>query len=226
MRVKGSFFLFLLVMMFFLVTVQVVGEEKASDFTLVDISGNSFTLSTCPAEVILIDFFGTYCGPCKDENPTLRSLYNEHSRDELEIISISPEDEGTLQTFAHEYNMEWIVASDPTGEVSNAYGVAYIPRTFLVDAKGYIRYDHTGWGGDADALELRSKIDSLLSGTGNGGNGDSDGDSGTGQSGPPYTLIAIIGGVVILLVIVGIVVAGQLLGWSESPRKRRSRKRR
>jgi peroxiredoxin len=210
----------------------VVGIDKAPDFTLMDTNGSSFTLSKCPAKVVLIDFFATWCGPCKDAIPTFRNLYDEYSRDQLEIISISPEDESTLRSFARrsDINMTWIVAQDKAG-VSDDYGIAYIPRTFLVDANGYIRYNHVGWGGEGDASELRSKISSLLSGTGNGdsngnSNGDSNGDSGTGQTGPPYTLIAIIVGAVIVFLVVGIIVAGQLLGWSEPSKKRGSRKRR
>ena len=228
MRVKVSLLFLLLMIMFFLGVNPVFGQKKASVFTLVDIDGNAFSLSSCPAKVVLIDFFATYCGPCINAIPTLRSLYDQYSRDQLEIISISPEGKSTLRNFVQQHNMTWIIAQDTAG-VSDDYSVTYIPRTFLVDADGYIRYDHTGWSGEGDALELRSKISSLLSGTGNGGNGDSDGDSngdsGTGQTGPPYTLIAIIGGAVIVFLIVGIVVAGQLLGWSEPAKKRRKHKR-
>ncbi len=210
----------------------VVGNEKAPNFTLVDINGEQFSLSDHMGKVVLLDFFATWCGPCKDAIPTFRNLYDEYSRDQLEIISISPEDESTLRSFARrpDINMTWIVAQDKAG-VSDDYGIAYIPRTFLVDANGYIRYDHVGWGGEGDASELRSKISSLLSGTGNGdsngnSNGDSNGDSGTGQTGSPYTLIAIIVGAVVVFLVVGIIVAGQLLGWSEPSKKRGSRKRR
>lgn len=220
MRVKASLFLLIFVMMLSFSVDSVVGEEKASDFTLIDIDGNSFTLSECAARVVLIDFFGTYCGPCKDAIPTLRNLYNEYTRNQLEIISISPEDGDTLRIFAQQYNMEWIVASDPTGGVSNAYGITYIPRSFLIDADSYIRYDHTGWSGEPDASELRSRINSLLSGNGNDGNGDSDNNSGAEQTGPPYTLIVIIGGAVIVSLVVGIAVAGQLFEWSKPTKKR------
>jgi len=200
----------------------VVGMKNAPDFTLTDIYGNSFSLSSCPAKVILIDFFGTTCPPCEVEVLTLQSLYQEYLRDELEIISISPQDETTLRNFAQQQGMEWIVAKDTAGVVDAYLGLdTRIPHTFLV-ANGTIRYDLLGWGVErGDPSNLRSEIDSLLSGTGNGdSDGDSTDDSGTGQTGPPYTLIAIIGGAVIIFLIVGIVAAGQLLGWSESPKKR------
>ena len=224
MRVKVSLFLLLLIMVFSFVVNPSVGLKEAPNFTLVDINGNTFSLSICSAKIILIDFFGTYCDPCIDAIPTFRSLYDEYSRDQLEIISISPEDTNSLRIFAQQHGMKWIVASDPTGGVSDDYlGIdKRIPHIFLVDADGYIVYDHLSWSGDTDASELHSKISSLLSGT---GNGDSTGDSDTGQTGPPYTLIAIIGGAVIVFLVVGIVVAGQILGWSEPAKKRRSRKR-
>ena len=224
MQVRASLFLISAMILLAFSVNPVFGEQKAQDFTLADLDGRSFTLSECAAKVVLLDFFGTQCPPCLTEIPVLRSLYHEYSRDALEIISISPEGEGTLRDFAQQHNMEWIVASDPTGAVSDAYGIAYIPRTFLVDAQNYIRYDHTGWSGADDESDLRSQISSLVAGTSNGGNGDSNGDSDAGQTGPPYTLIAIVGGAVIIFLIVGIVAAGQLLGWSQSPKKRRSHK--
>jgi peroxiredoxin len=227
MRVKVSLFCLLLIIVLSFGTNPVVGKTKAYDFTLVDINGNTFSISGCPAKVVLIDFFGTDCGPCIAEIPVLRSLYGEYSRDQLEIISISPEDDDVLRDFAQEQNMMWIVARDPGGQITNQYGVQYIPDLFIVDAGGYIQHEHVGLTEEAT---LRSEINSLLSGTENGdsngnSNGDSTDDSDTGQTGPPYTLIAIIGGAVIVFLVVGIVVAGQLLGWSEPSKKRGSRKR-
>jgi cytochrome c biogenesis protein CcmG/thiol:disulfide interchange protein DsbE len=227
MRVKVSLFWLLFIIVFSSGVNPVAGKTKAHDFTLVDINGNTFSLSGCPAKVVLIDFFGTTCIPCITVIPALRSLYSEYSRAQLEIISISSEGEALLRDFAQEQNMIWIVASDPGGQISRDYDIKYIPTLFTIDSDVYIRHKHVGI---TEESTLRSEINSLLSETGNGDsngnpNGDSNGDSDTGQTGLPYTLIAIIVGAVIVFLVVGIVVAGQLLGWSEPAKKRRSRKR-
>jgi len=212
MRVKVGLFGLLPVILFsFASSTPVVGQTRASDFTLIDINGNTFTLSNCSARVILIDFFATWCGPCNAEIPVLKSLHNEYPRDQLEIISISSESESVLRNFAQQQNMEWIVARDTAGVFSD-YGITYIPRTFLVDADGYTRYDHTGWSGAGDESELRSKISSMLSGTG-------DSDSDTTPSGLPFELIIIIGGTIIVFLVIGLVVARQILRRQKSSPK-------
>lgn len=209
--------------MFILGANPVVGKEEAPNFTLVDINGEQFSLSDHLGKVVLLDFFATWCGPCISEIEHLKSLYNKYSPDQLVILSISVDPNSDtvqiLQNFAQQYEIAWTVARDTTN-VADKYGVSPIPHLVMVDTEGYKIHDHVGLTGETT---LRSEIDSLLSGT---GNGDSNGDSDTGQTGPPYTLIAIIGGAVIVFLVVGIVVAGRLLGWSEPSKKRGSRKRR
>ncbi len=205
----------------------VIGKEKAPNFTLVDINGEQFSLSDHLGTVVLLDFFATWCGPCISEIEHLKSLYNRYSPNQLVILSISVDPNSDtvqiLQNFAQQNEMAWTVARD-TANVADKYGVSPIPHLVIVDAEGYKMHDHIGLIGETT---LRSEIDSLLSGTGNGDSNDhSNGDSGTGQTGSPYTLIAIIVGAVILFLVAGIIVAGQLLGWSEPSKKRGSRKRR
>jgi peroxiredoxin len=201
----------------------VVGKEEAPNFTLVDINGEQFSLSDNLGKVVLLDFFATWCGPCISEIEHLKSLYNKYSPGQFVILSISVDPNSDtvqiLQNFAQQYEIAWTVARDTTN-VADKYGVSPIPHLVMVDTEGYKIHDHVGLTGETT---LRSEIDSLLSGT---GNGDSNGDSDTGQTGPPYTLIAIIGGAVIVFLVVAIVVAGRLLGWSEPSKKRGSRKRR
>ena len=110
--------------------------------------------------------------------------------------------------------MKWTVARD-TDQVSDKYGVSAIPHLVVIDVEGYKRHDHVGLTGEST---LRQEIDSLLSGNGNG-------DSNAGHHGPPYTLIAAIVVGIIVFLVIGIVVAGKILGWSEAPKKRHPRKR-
>lgn len=216
MRAKSNLLLTSLMIVLAFGVNLVVGKEKAPDFTLVDINEEQFSLSDHLGKVVLLDFFATWCGPCKGEIEHLKSLHNEYSLDQLVILSISVDPYydtvQILRNFAQQYEMEWTVARD-TANVADKYGVSPIPHLVLVDGEGYRRHDHIGLTGEAT---LHSEIDSLLSGD---GNDDSNGDSDTGQTCSPYTLIAIIGGIVIFLV-VGLVLAGRVFQWSKPAKKR------
>jgi peroxiredoxin len=222
MRAKISLFCLLLTIVFALGADPVVGKEKAPNFTLVDISGEQFSLSDHLGKVVLLDFFTTWCGPCIFEIEHLKGLHNEYSPDQLVILSISvdpyTDTVPILQSFAQQNEMTWTVARD-TDNVAYKYGVSPIPHLVIVDAEGYKRHNHIGLTAEST---LRSEIDSLLSEI---VNGDSNGDPDTGQTEPPYTLIAAIGLGVIVFLVVGIIVARKMLGWSKPSKKRRSRKR-
>lgn len=217
MQVKASLFLFVFVMMLSFSVDLVDGEKKAPDFTLVDIDGNEFLLSNQHGKVVIINFFAIDCYYCGLEMPHLRILYEEYPSNQFMIISISVDLRDTnedLRNFAHQYNVEWTVARD-TANVGDKYGVSPIPHLIVVDAEGYKRYEHIGL---TEETKLRLEIDALLSGA---ENGDSEGNSGTEQTGPPYTLIAIIGSAVVFFLVIGIVVASHVFQWSKPAKKRR-----
>jgi len=223
MRAKIAVSFLLLTIMFALGADPVVGKEKAPDFTLVDINREQFSLSDHRGKVVLLDFFTTMCPPCIIEIEHLKGLYNKYSPDQLVILSISVDPYSDtvqrLQSFAQQNEITWTVARD-TANVAYSYGVSPIPHLVIVDAEGYKRHNHIGLTAEST---FRSEIDSLLSEI---GNGDSNGDPDTGQTEPPYTLIAAIGVGVIVFLVVGVVVARKLLGRSKPAKKRRSRKRR
>ncbi len=122
-------------------------KEKAPDFTLTDIDGNNVTLSNYLGKVVLINFFATWCLPCKEEMPELVAFHEKHGN-EIIMISIDTdvtESIGDIISFMQEYNAEWIFALDTTEEyVMGKYKVIGVPSTFIVDPKGDISYMHLG----------------------------------------------------------------------------------
>jgi len=222
MRAKITAFFLLLTIIFALGADPVAGKEKAQNFTLVDINGEQFSLSDHLGKVVLLDFFSTWCGPCILEIEHLKGLSDDYSPEQLVILSISVDPYSdtvqVLQSFAQQHEMTWTVARD-TANVAYKYGVSPIPHLVIVDAEGYKKHNHIGLTAES---KLRSEIESLLTEI---ENGDSNGDPDTGQTEPPYTLIAAIGVGVIVFLIVVVVVARKLLRGSEPAKKRRSRKR-
>jgi peroxiredoxin len=125
----------------------VFGKQRAIDFALTDIYGQQFSLSDYLGKVVLIDFFATSCGPCRQEMAELRSLWERDSSEQFVMISISVDDsyvtQEVLLDFIKEYDMKWIVARDTVG-ISGRYGVNAIPALIMVDSNGYIAYSHVG----------------------------------------------------------------------------------
>jgi len=123
------------------------GQEPptAPDFTLRDIYGREFSLSDFRGKVVILDFFATYCGPCKTQVRELKKL-KEQFGDDLVIISISVSPEDTdeeLRSYAEENGITWRVARD-TASVGDAYNVLYLPTLVVVDPEGRITARHVG----------------------------------------------------------------------------------
>ena len=135
----------------------------APDFTLQDLAGKSHTLSDLKGQVVLVNVWATWCGPCKREIPSLVRLYQSRREKGLEILAVSVDrtSSARVASFAERYQMNFPVLLNPRGDVANNYWARSIPSTFLVDKKGVIRWKVIGtreWD-DAQAL---ARIDPLL----------------------------------------------------------------
>tara|TARA_B110000263_G_scaffold67271_1_gene58220 strand:+ start:1899 stop:2492 length:594 start_codon:yes stop_codon:yes gene_type:complete len=129
---------------------------KAPDFTLRTVQGELFKLSENRGKVIMLNFWGTWCGPCRREIPDFNKLHAKYQKDGLEIVGItltSGSSKNILQ-FMNAWDMEYTVLTDidnnETQKVTSIYGRAIgkpitgIPTTLIIDQEGYIVKGYIG----------------------------------------------------------------------------------
>jgi len=100
-----------------------------------DAGGNS---SSGSSKMKLLDFWASWCGPCRQSIPDLKNLQRAYSGDQLEVVSVNEDkNENTGRSFASENGMNWDVEYDPQGQMSHQYGVSAIPTFILMDESGH-----------------------------------------------------------------------------------------
>ena len=134
-----------------------VGEE-APNFQLRDLDGNMVSLSQLRGKVVLLNFWATWCGPCRIEMPAMERLYRSYSRKDFEILAVSTDPQGAAVTrpFQQEMGFTFPILHDAEYRIGLMYGARSLPMTFMVDRQGIVRQKVPGardWGGP-DAREL------------------------------------------------------------------------
>ena len=123
-----------------------VGAE-APDFTLNDLGGKPVKLSQLRGRPVMVNFWATWCPPCRAELPTIVQTYNETHKDptHYEILGVATgSDPQTVQSFAKEFAMPFPVLTDHGNSVTDLYHVLPIPTTFFIDKEGIIRNIQVG----------------------------------------------------------------------------------
>ena len=115
-------------------------NQPAPDFRVMDIRGEELTLEQYRGQVVLLDFWATWCAPCIAEMPNLKRTYAKHRDQQFQIIGISLDRSmGPLDAYIHGEGIEWRQCLDSTGQISGLYNVRAIPSTFLIDGVGIVR---------------------------------------------------------------------------------------
>lgn len=134
--------------------------KPAPDFTLIDIFGSEKRLSDFRGKVIILDFWATWCPPCRAEIPHFIELYNEYKDDGVEIIGVTMDWNASRQAapFVRENGINYTILIGKQ-EVADLYGgVISIPTTFLIDREGGLRKKYIGykdkWVFENDIKEL------------------------------------------------------------------------
>lgn len=143
---------------------QAMKGDEAPDFTLSDLTGSDVCMSDLRGKVVLIEFWATWCPPCRESIPAMNEIYKRYNEKGLVILGISV-DKGQnvaedLRAFVREYSILYPVLID-SKNINNLYGVYSIPTTFLIDKDGKVILKNIGFSPELED-KLSKEIERLL----------------------------------------------------------------
>jgi len=111
-------------------------KRQKADFTLADLQGKAWRLGDLKGKVVLVNFWATWCPPCRKEMPDLQALYDKYKDQGFVVLSISDEDAAKVAPFVAERKITYPVLLDPGRKVNEAFVVEGIPKSFVYDREG------------------------------------------------------------------------------------------
>jgi peroxiredoxin len=125
-------------------TVATVGEP-APDFSLVDRKGKIWTLSELKGQVVFVNFWATWCPPCREEMPSMQRLYTMLPKDKFKMLAILNSDDPQMADFfTKKLNITMPVLDDQKNNIGPKYGLTGLPETFIIDKEGVLREKFIG----------------------------------------------------------------------------------
>jgi len=143
---------------------NVVAENKvqAPDFTLKARSGDNKRLSDYRGQVVLLNFWASWCVPCRAEMPILDDIHKKYESLGFTVLGVNVDlDSNKAIKYLKDTPVDFPVLYDPKGDVSKLYSVSAMPSTAIIDRDGNVRYIHPGYK-DGDAAKYRAKIKELM----------------------------------------------------------------
>jgi peroxiredoxin len=118
------------------------------DFTLTDLDGKSWTLRQLAGKIVVVNFWATWCPPCRKEMPDLDAIYKDFRSKGLVILAIGDEDRAKVVSFLAEHKVSYPVLLDPGRRVNDRFVVRGIPKTFVYDRSGRLA---------AESIDMRTR---------------------------------------------------------------------
>jgi cytochrome c biogenesis protein CcmG/thiol:disulfide interchange protein DsbE len=137
-----------------------VTARPAARFTLESMDGGTLDLADLQGKVVLVDFWASWCTPCRQEAPVLRQVYQEYADQPVEFVGVNIWDrrEDAFQ-YTDTFDIPYPNGIDESGSIAIDYGVRGIPEKFFIDSTGVVRRKYVG---PMHADTLRAALDELL----------------------------------------------------------------
>lgn len=137
-------------------------NAPAANFSLDSLAGKPVSLSQFKGDVVMVNFWATWCGPCQQEMPLLDQMYRKYKPAGFTLLGINVDkDAPAVKALLERKPVSFTVLMDPTSTVSRSYHVADMPSTVIIDRKGVIRYVHRGYR-PGDENEYQDRIRQLI----------------------------------------------------------------
>jgi cytochrome c biogenesis protein CcmG, thiol:disulfide interchange protein DsbE len=139
--------------------------DRAIDFTLKDLDGKSVKLSSLKGKVVLVDFWASWCVPCKKELPALDAMSAKYAKDKKDVVILTiniDKDRKNAEKFLSSAKIKALrVLLDPDGAVAEQYDLPTMPTSYVIDKKGIVKHVHEGYDA-GDEKTVAGEIDALL----------------------------------------------------------------
>lgn len=114
--------------------------EPAPDFTLMNMEGEQVSLSDFRGQVVLINFWATWCPPCREEKPTMEKLYERHKDDGLVVLAVNVEENGhqVVSQYLMTNSFSFPIVLDPKAVAQSQYGVFRYPESYVIGRDGIV----------------------------------------------------------------------------------------
>ncbi len=132
----------------------------APDFTLQDLNGQTYTLSELRGHPVLLNFWATWCPPCRAEMPAIGQVYQDNQSHGLIVLAVTADDSlAEARQFAQEYALPFPVLVDASADVARAYNINSLPTSFFIKPDGVIQ--GIVIGGPMSEASIRARIEAL-----------------------------------------------------------------
>ena len=134
----------------------------APQFTLEELGGGTTSLAQFRGQVVMLNFWATWCGPCQQEMPLLEQMYRKYRPAGFTLVGVNVDkDAPPVRALLARKPVSFPVLLDPTSQVSKSYRVDEMPSTVLIDRKGNVRFVHRGYK-PGDENEYQDRIRQLI----------------------------------------------------------------